>query len=185
MSNPPNPLLRNGVDRGVESHLTSTAQGYLPYWNWGKSALDPLNSPYFDGSEYSQGGDGIWAPHNCTAPVPGGWYCTPVIEGQGGGCVETGPYVNRSLNISSTAPSFESVGIPVAGVPLSYGPRCLRRDISENLTRTFSTDDHHYDLLTNVSYNTLAGYQDRLQGLPFTWGDPGQHGAVSTTAPHG
>lgn len=102
-----------------------------------------------------------------------------MIVGQGGGCVETGPYAGRLCNISATSPTLDAVDAPVGGVPLSYGPRCIRRDISENLTRTFSTDDKHYDLLTNVSYNTLAAYQDRLQGLPFTMGDPGQHGAVS------
>ncbi|KAK3937266.1 hypothetical protein QBC46DRAFT_267919 [Diplogelasinospora grovesii] len=42
-------------------------KGYLPYWNWAKCALDPLNSPYLDGSPYSQGGNGVWAPHNCNA----------------------------------------------------------------------------------------------------------------------
>lgn len=131
-----------------------------------------------DGSATSQGGNGIWSPHNCTAPVPDGWYCTPVIQGQGGGCVETGPYVGRMCNISATAPTLEAVDPPVAGVPLSYGPRCVRRDISQNLTATFSTDDKHYDLLTNVSYSSIQGYQDRLQGEPFTMGDPGQHGAV-------
>ncbi|CAN8097757.1 unnamed protein product [Discula destructiva] len=139
--------------------------------------MDPLNAPYFDGSEYSQGGDGIWSPHNCTAPVPGGWYCTPVIVGQGGGCVESGPYAGRMCNISATSPSLDAEDPPVAGVPLSYGPRCIRRDISANLTRTFSTDDKHYDFLTNSSYSTLAEWQDRLQGMPFSLGDPGQHGA--------
>lgn len=82
-------------------------------------------------------------------------------------------------NISATAPSLEAVDAPVAGVPLSYGPRCIRRDISANLTRTFSTGDKHLNLLTNTSYNTIGTFQDRMQGLPFTLGDPGVHGAVS------
>ncbi|KAK6080982.1 tyrosinase central domain protein [Seiridium cupressi] len=61
--------------------------GYLPYWNWGKSAQDPINSPYFDGSEYSQGGNGVYAAHNCTDALSNGLNCIP--PSQGGGCVET------------------------------------------------------------------------------------------------
>ena len=44
--------------------------GYQPYWNWGKTAFDPLNSPMYDGSATSMGGNGIFAPHNCTDGLP-------------------------------------------------------------------------------------------------------------------
>ncbi|ORY68344.1 uncharacterized protein BCR38DRAFT_130468 [Pseudomassariella vexata] len=152
--------------------------GYLPYWNWGKTSKDPMNSPHMNGDQYSQGGNGIWAPHNCTSPVPGCEYCIPVVEGRGGGCVETGPYVGRMCNISATSPSLVAPDAPVAGTKLSYAPRCIRRDISPNITATFSTDAKHLDLLTNPLYQDSIGpYQDRLQGKPFDQCDPGQHGA--------
>ena len=64
--------------------------GYQPYWNWGKYAFDPLNSPIFDGSATSMSGNGIYEAHNCTDALPTGLNCIP--PGHGGGCVETGPF---------------------------------------------------------------------------------------------
>ncbi|KAL3422023.1 FAD binding domain containing protein [Phlyctema vagabunda] len=64
--------------------------GYQPYWNWAKTAIDPINSPMFDGSAYSMGGNGVFAPHNCTNALPNNLNCIP--PGVGGGCVETGPF---------------------------------------------------------------------------------------------
>jgi hypothetical protein len=51
---------------------------------------DPVNSPVFDGSAYSMGGNGVYEVHNCTNALPTGLNCIP--PGQGGGCVETGPF---------------------------------------------------------------------------------------------
>ncbi|KAH8194712.1 hypothetical protein TruAng_011124 [Truncatella angustata] len=153
-------------------------QGTLPYWNWGKTAKDPLNSPHMNGDKYSQGGNGVWDYHNCTSPIPGCAYCIPVVEGRRGGCVETGPYAGRMCNISATSPSLVAADVPVAGTNLSCGPRCIRRNISPNITATFSTDAKHLDLWTNSNYQTGIGlWQDRLQGKPFDQCDPGQHGA--------
>ncbi|KAH8890291.1 Di-copper centre-containing protein [Thozetella sp. PMI_491] len=107
--------------------------GYLPYWNWGKSAKDLLHSLYFDGSQYSQGGNGIWAPHSCTDVQPQGLYCTPVVQGQGGGCVQTGPYAGIPTNLSATRPGLVAPDAPMPGPFLGYQPRCIRRDISADL----------------------------------------------------
>ena len=114
--------------------------GYQPYWNWGKSALDPVNSPYMDGGPLSQGGNGVPAPHNCTRPIPDNDMCIPV--GQGGGCVESGPYGKMIANISATGPTFSSSKDPVVvGEFFSYLPRCVRRDISPWVTSQWSTDN--------------------------------------------
>ncbi|KAL0264990.1 hypothetical protein SLS55_000946 [Diplodia seriata] len=62
------------------------------YWNWGKYALDPVNSPIFDGSDTSLGGDGSNEPYgdlcipNCETPN----YVFPA--GNGGGCVTSGAF---------------------------------------------------------------------------------------------
>ncbi|KAH6656064.1 hypothetical protein BKA67DRAFT_562558 [Truncatella angustata] len=133
--------------------------GYLPYWNWGKSALDPINSPYLDGSAYSQGGNGVYEAHNATQGLPSG--LLPIAPGVGGGCVETGPYAGVLANISASAPTWPTVE---AGVALSYGPRCIRHDISVPLANKWATDDHTVDLLSNPAYQTnIAAFQDRLQ----------------------
>lgn len=64
--------------------------GYQPYWNWGKTAFDPVKSPMFDGSAYSMSGNGVFEAHNCSNALPNGLNCIP--PGAGGGCVETGPF---------------------------------------------------------------------------------------------
>jgi len=64
--------------------------GTQPYWNWGKSALNPIDSPVMDGGPYSMSGNGVYEAHNCTNALPTGLNCIPA--GVGGGCVETGPF---------------------------------------------------------------------------------------------
>ncbi|KAK8070601.1 hypothetical protein PG997_010804 [Apiospora hydei] len=171
---------------------------YLPYWNWGKSAQDPERSPYMDGSATSQGGNGAYAPHACTPALISGQGCVPA--GNGGGCVETGPYAGMVANLSATGPTFPGIrtGLP----PLGYQPRCVRRDISAWVSRQWSTDAQSVDLLTNPAYQTdIRAFQDRLQGGNvsdiftstffgvhsaghFTWGgDPGGDVAGSPMDP--
>jgi tyrosinase len=65
-------------------------KGYQPYWNWGKSAKDPANSPYFDGSPWSMSGNGDFQAHNDTPALPTNINNVPA--GQGGGCVKNGPF---------------------------------------------------------------------------------------------
>ncbi|KAH6659725.1 tyrosinase [Truncatella angustata] len=149
-------------------------EGYVPYWNWGKSAKDPINSPYFDGSQYSQGGNGVYAEHNCTDALANGINCIP--PGQGGGCVTTGPYVDNLANISASFPSLRAAGV-TAGPFLGYQPRCIRRDVSPWVSSRWSTDNESYDLLTNATYQTgIGAFQNRMQG-DFANGYFGVHSA--------
>ncbi|KAK7960653.1 hypothetical protein PG996_011296 [Apiospora saccharicola] len=161
-------------------------KGYQPYWNWVKSSADPINSPYMDGSPTSQGGNGVYAPHKCTPFVGNSTLCIP--QGQGGGCVESGPYGANGVitaNISATSPTF----LPEGGVPVgpmfSYSPRCLKRDISPWMTSQWLTDNHTMELFASPSHD-IALFQDILQidqkqgpicvhsAGHFTWnGDPG------------
>ncbi|KAK8043356.1 Di-copper centre-containing protein [Apiospora rasikravindrae] len=142
-------------------------KGYVPYWSWAKSSQDPLNSPYLDGSEYSQGGNGEFEPHNCTTGLPSRLLCIEPGEGDadlsmvGGGCVKKGPYAGVMANLTATVPSWPSI---TAKEPLSYGPRCIRHDISVPLARKWSGDEHIVDLLRNPLYQTdIGAFQDRLQ----------------------
>lgn len=124
--------------------------GYQPYWNWGKSALDPVNSPYMDGGPLSQGGNGVPAPHNCTHPLPGNAMCIPA--GEGGGCVESGPYGKMIANISAAGPTFSPAEGPIpVGKLFSYLPRCVRRDISPWVTSQWSTDNVSVYPLTSLT----------------------------------
>ncbi|KAK8117709.1 uncharacterized protein PG998_005990 [Apiospora kogelbergensis] len=159
-------------------------QGYQPYWNWAKSAQDPINSPYMDGSPLSQGGNGVYGAHKCTPFVDNSTLCIP--QGAGGGCVEAGPYGVITANISATSPTFLPANGSVPVGPLfSYGPRCLKRDISPWMTSQWLTDNHTMELFASPSHD-IAIFQDILQidqpqgpvcvhsAGHFTWnGDPG------------
>lgn len=134
-------------------------KGYLPYWNWAKSSQDVLNSPYFDGSELSQGGNGIWAPHNCTRIKPFLPCLAPVVEGRGGGCVEAGPYAGIVQNVSAIDVWFNAPNEPV-GKPLSYQPRCMKRDISPEIAVT-NNDDSVARVIDNSP--DIATFQRLLQ----------------------
>ncbi|KAH8897262.1 putative tyrosinase [Thozetella sp. PMI_491] len=139
--------------------------GYLTYWNWGKSATDPLHAPYFDGSEYSQGANGVWAPHNCTKPQPTGPYCTLIIDGEGGGCVERGPYNGILTNISATSPTLNATDAVIPGPFLGYQPRCVRRDISVDLSKKFASDAHLKHILTHPIFQgeSIGPFQDYFE----------------------
>jgi tyrosinase len=116
-----------------------------------------------DGSPYSQGGNGVWKPHNCTRPSrPDSRCLTPVVEGRGGGCVETGPYVGIEANLS-TVDSWFNWPNEKAGPWLGYQPRCMSRDISPELTSVEAGDEHLLDLLTNPAFDTIGAFQGRFQ----------------------
>ncbi|KAB5582305.1 hypothetical protein GE09DRAFT_1197762 [Coniochaeta sp. 2T2.1] len=139
-------------------------RGYQPYWNWGKSAFDPVNSPYFDGSATSVGGNGEEVPHNCTNGLPTGLNCIP--PGRGGGCVTTGPFKNMSVNMGPVAPTLalaqpEPELVPVASL-YAYNPRCLRRDISPWVISRWTTDKNTTDLITRSK--DIVAFQTTMQG---------------------
>jgi len=77
-------------------------RGAQPYWNWGLTAITGLeNSPHFDGSPYSMGGNGANIPDKGNIVITGGEGLPPVIlpAGTGGGCVTSGPFSNMSVNL--------------------------------------------------------------------------------------
>jgi tyrosinase len=63
--------------------------GNQPYWNWFTYQDDLKNSPMFDGSDTSMGGDGLYVKHN--GSVAGGG-AVPLPSGEGGGCIGSGPF---------------------------------------------------------------------------------------------
>ncbi|KAK4466001.1 putative tyrosinase [Cladorrhinum samala] len=149
-------------------------EGWQPYWNWGKSAHDPLGSPIFDGSDTSMSGNGAYYPHNCTDALANGINCIP--PGTGGGCVESGPFAEMTVNLGLLAPTLRADNIAVNLTDGLFGhkPRCLRRDISQWVSSRWSTDLESYDLLTN--YPTIGSFQNHMQG-DFPNGFYGVHAA--------
>lgn len=65
---------------GHSFHVNTLQQ----YWNWGKWAADPANSPLFDGSDTSLSGNGRKIDHGYNDYFP---------PGPGGGCIYSGPFV--------------------------------------------------------------------------------------------
>ncbi|KAK1751086.1 hypothetical protein QBC47DRAFT_434846 [Echria macrotheca] len=137
-------------------------KGYQPYWNWGRWAADPQNSPLFNGDEYSMSGDGEAIPHEGInfpiAPPP--WDILP--PGTGGGCVTAGPFANMTVNIGPILPSLT---LPVPANPqsdgLGYNPRCLRRDINR-YSAAHSTTNITYELIT--SNKEIYWFQRVMEG---------------------
>jgi tyrosinase len=63
------------------------------YWDWGRWASSPETSPIFDGSDTSISGQGIKTTHNSNGMKP---------AGQGGGCIEKGPFKDMKVNLGYT-----------------------------------------------------------------------------------
>jgi len=149
-------------------------KGYQPYWNWGRWAMDPLNSPLFDGSDTSLSGNGVYAEHGCTNALPSNLNCIP--PSNGGGCVDSGPFKNMTVNLGPAGSAFTPT-VPIPNPIGFYGhnPRCLRRDISSWVSSQYSTDHETWDLLTNYNKDIVT-FQDRMQG-DFAAGYYGVHSA--------
>ncbi|RDW75127.1 hypothetical protein BP6252_06269 [Coleophoma cylindrospora] len=149
-------------------------QGTQPYWNWGKArytAFDPLGSPVFDGSEFSMSGNGIYDPHNCTDALPSHLNCIP--PGSGGGCVQTGPFKNMSVNLGPVAPALRIAGLNASSSKFAYNPRCLRRDVSVWVSSNWTRDIDSSDLIKqNLDINS---FQSVMQGFGTPPGYYGVH----------
>jgi tyrosinase len=99
-------------------------KGGQPYWDWTLNWDDLTKSPVFDGSAYSMGSNGKSIPHGPVNDTALG--STRLLNpGTGGGCVESGPFANLTINLGPFALLPEG---PNHG--LGYNPRCLHRDFS-------------------------------------------------------
>ncbi|KAG9233577.1 hypothetical protein BJ875DRAFT_543653 [Amylocarpus encephaloides] len=167
-------------------------KGYQPYWNWGKYP-DPTISPIFDGSEHSMGGNGESVKHS---GYPLGMVGIQVPAGNGGGCVNTGPFANTTVNLGPIAPSIDRA-LNVPRNPRSdgygYNPRCLRRDVNKYFTSQYIRP---VDIAKHItSSKDITAFQDTLQtdtraafsmhtgGHYSIWGDPGGDFFVSPGEP--
>jgi tyrosinase len=93
--------------------LVSDSDMYLhsQYWNWGRYAKDPVNSPLFNGDEYSMSGNGLKVQHPGIM-IPGAPRPYDVIPpADGGGCVTTGPF-KKSVVVSYLPPCQRSPSKP-------------------------------------------------------------------------
>ncbi|OCK98505.1 Di-copper centre-containing protein [Cenococcum geophilum 1.58] len=142
-------------------------KGYQPYWNWAKSAMDPLNSPMFDGSNTSMSGNGEYFFGNQS------WVGIPtndapdikIPKGTGGGCVRTGPFKDWQVNLGPVAPvlTYVEKNPDPSGLGTYYNPRCMRRDISQWTSSRWSKDS---DISSLINANTdIYPFWSLLQGV--------------------
>ncbi|EKG19772.1 Tyrosinase [Macrophomina phaseolina MS6] len=137
--------------------------GQLPYWSWGKYASDPAHSPIFDGSETSLGGDGSHAPYgdlcipNCETPN----YVFPA--GNGGGCVTSGPFKNWTVNLGPVSSTMPGINPNPQSDGLGYNPRCLRRDINQHISSSWTKDNDTAWLIRE--HDDIGAFQRWMQGV--------------------
>ncbi|KAF4819633.1 Tyrosinase-like protein orsC [Colletotrichum siamense] len=152
-------------------------KGTQPYWDWTKTAVSGMEkSPIFDGSETSISGDGEFIPDRDDI-ILGGQNGLPPINlpvGTGGGCVTSGPFRNMSVNLGPAALDLPG-GVSEANPdgPLSYNPRCLKRDLTTAVNLAYAN-------ITAVVSNILKpqnvyDFQMQMQGVPGS-GNIGIHG---------
>ncbi|KAI3544086.1 hypothetical protein CSPX01_05841 [Colletotrichum filicis] len=152
-------------------------EGTQPYWDWSKTAITGLEtSPIFDGSETSMSGNGDFVPGR--EPIRlGGQNGLPIIElpvGTGGGCVNSGPFKNMTVNLGPAALDLPG-GISEANPngPLTYNPRCLKRDLTTEVNLLFANVTA---VLSNILQpQNVYDFQMQMQGVPGS-GNIGIHG---------
>lgn len=162
------PVSRRSSTQWQYTKLTSPC---FQYWNWDRYAKDPLNSPLFDGSDTSLGGDGLPVPHPgisiMGAPKP----YDVIPPGNGGGCVTTGPFKDMKVNLGPLAPSLPNLPRNPRADGLGHNPRCLKRDINKN-SASVTTANYTYDLITSNS--NMFWFQTVMEGQ-FQQGKWGVH----------
>lgn len=112
-------------------------KGYQPYWDWPKYADAPQDSPIFDGSETSLGGNGEFIEHD--GPViqsPDGKTSLQLPAGVGSGNVTTGPFANMTINLGPVGGLNNTAPGPDGG--LGYNPRRLKRDVGPALNQRYA-----------------------------------------------
>ncbi|KAK1711427.1 hypothetical protein BDP67DRAFT_406006, partial [Colletotrichum lupini] len=152
-------------------------KGTQPYWDWSKTAITGLEtSPIFDGSETSMSGNGDFVPGR--EPIRlGGQNGLPIIElpvGTGGGCVNSGPFKNMTVNLGPAALDLPG-GISEANPngPLTYNARCLKRDLTTEVNLLFANVTA---VLSNILQpQNVYDFQMQMQGVPGS-GNIGIHG---------
>ncbi|TVY44172.1 Tyrosinase-like protein [Lachnellula occidentalis] len=145
----------------------------MPYLTKSSIAADPINSPIFDGGDYSLSGNGVYEAHNCTEGLPTDLSCIPA--GQGGGCIYSGPFKNSTVHLGPVSPTLaESEIVTSENNGTIYNPRCLKRDVSSWVSTRWSTEDNSTTLITENS--DIDSFQTTMQGN-FTAGSYGVHGA--------
>ncbi|KAF9699242.1 hypothetical protein EKO04_002830 [Ascochyta lentis] len=146
-------------------------KGHQPYWNWFSYQDDLKKSPVFDGSATSMSGDGSYVFHNGSVGGGGTIY---LPSGEGGGCLQSGPFKGMTANLGPVSPTMR--GQTKVNGSLSYNPRCLKRDLTTYASSNWLTVENFLNLTTGDASKSVKLFQDELQGR-FKDGFLGLHAA--------
>lgn len=157
-------------------HALQTECGYngaQPYWDWIKHGRNLTASPLFDGSKYSLSGQGTPLSEAEMAKQPpcrvGNFTCP---NGNGGGCVTDGPFVNYTIGYLPSDPRQMTNPDPsLPSTAFQYQKRCFSRNLNQYIGTNFQTADN-LAALRNAS--TIAEFQALLDNASGT-GKPGLH----------
>ncbi|CZT19101.1 related to tyrosinase [Ramularia collo-cygni] len=142
--------------------------GVMPYWNWAEDADAPQNSSLFSGDAFSLGSNGKFVPGRANT-----WLAQQDIvypPGTGGGCVQTGPFHDYTVNLGPLAsPNTQNVASNY-----QHNPRCLSRDINPFFSKLYNTYQNVTELLLNSIY--MEDFQDLSQGYKSATNKFGVHG---------
>jgi hypothetical protein len=131
-------------------------KGYQPYWDWPKYAHAPQDSPIFDGSDTSLGGNGEFIEHE--GPViqsPDGQTSLQLPPGVGSGNVTTGPFANMTINLGPVGGLNDTAPGPDGG--LGYNPRSLKRDVGPALNERYANYSTVLSESFRISINNTFG----------------------------
>lgn len=127
-----------------------------------------------DGSDTSMSGNGAPIPNQ--GDVVFTFMGSPPIvfpPGSGGGCVESGPFKDMTVNLGPVQlfiPGNDTIDNPE---PLKHNPRCLKRDLTDQINRASNDWASILDLI--VRFENVADFQFAMQGTP-GGGKTGVHG---------
>ncbi|KAF2679670.1 Di-copper centre-containing protein [Lentithecium fluviatile CBS 122367] len=139
-------------------------KGWQPYWNWGRTAADPINSALFNGNMSSMGGNGAKLDY---PGVPAMSFKPPydmIPADLGGGCVTDGPFKNMTISLGPIGGPLKDY-IPKNPRADGFGanPRCLRRDVNRYASGMLYAN-YTYKLITEA--NDINLFQKNMLGIP-------------------
>ncbi|KAJ8116538.1 hypothetical protein OPT61_g2067 [Boeremia exigua] len=146
--------------------------GYQPYWNWFAHEGDLKRSSVFDGSDTSMSGDGSFVAHDGST---GGNGNVILPSGEGGGCLQGGPFKDMIVNLGPIHPSMK--GQEKVDSNFKHNPRCLKRDLTTYTSQKWLTVDNLLNLTTGDASKSIQSFQDEFQGR-FGDGFLGLHAAA-------
>ncbi|KAF2799260.1 Di-copper centre-containing protein [Melanomma pulvis-pyrius CBS 109.77] len=144
--------------------------GYQPYWNWGRTASDPANSPLFNGNMSSMSGNGKKADYPGVKTTGFQKPYDVIPPDQGGGCVTSGPFANMTISLGPIGGVLSDVPPNPQADGFGANPRCLRRDVNK-FSSAQTHDNYTYSLIT-TSGGDINKFQQDMLGIPAqnNWG---------------